>query len=83
MVLTTIGELPKAQLLEHITTLETDDQIVETVEYCLRDCEGIAHRTWEAQGVDCFCPQHIHRSVRVTIKRWPEGGIAGETAVFG
>lgn len=52
---------------------DTDDLTTEWTEYCLPDCVGPAHDTGMADTPVVFCAHHIHHSVHVTLKRWPEG----------
>ena len=82
MIATTHGPMDEAQLLKHAFAEETDDQRLEVVEYCRIDCGGLAHQTGVPQAIDCFCPHHIHRSVAVIVKRWPEGCLDGVSASF-
>jgi hypothetical protein len=82
VVTTTLGEMDVEALQQCEYVYENDDQRVTAVEYCLRDCAGEAHRTGAPAGSGCFCPSHVHRSVHVIMKRWPEGGIDGFTASF-
>jgi hypothetical protein len=82
VVTTTLGEMDEFDLLTRMDSWENDDQRVTAIEYCLRECVGEAHRTGAPAGSGCFCPMHVHRSVSVTMKRWPEGGIDGFTASF-
>lgn len=79
VVTTTLGDIPEAHLRKHAAVIETDDQRIETVEYCLVGCPGVAHVTGQAQRVDCFCPEHVHRSLSVVVKRFPEGESVGFT----
>ena len=54
-------------------TIDNAHEHTTTVEYCLRDCAGEAHRTRIADGPGHFCARHVHRSVHVTLKEWPDG----------
>ena len=72
--------------------LEDDNKIIETVEYCFKDCPADIHKVEGVKNerlnqiqsgkAPCFCDLHVHRSVGVKMKRWPEGMFA-EQAVFG
>ena len=81
-VSTRLGEMDESALLKRVDVVEDDSQRVEAVEYCLLDCPGGAHRTGHPEGMGCFCPQHVHRSVHVTVKQVPEFTISGTLADF-
>lgn len=75
IIQTTRGPLRDTSLLKREDRWEDDDRIVEAVEYCAADCDGIAHQRNAPQGDGCFCAQHVHRTVHVTAKRWPAMGV--------
>lgn len=59
---------------------EDDDKRVDVLEYCLVGCAGKAHQIF-AGGTE-MCLFHVHRSVHVTMKRWPQG-MEGVMSGFG
>lgn len=61
--------------------VDNDHERTTTVEYCLRGCPGIAHRTGIAEASSYFCAQHVHRSVHVRLKEWP-AGLGGDVGEF-
>jgi hypothetical protein len=63
------GEMDDTQLIRRDDVVDTDNEYTTSVEYCLKDCLGPAHRTGQATGTGCFCERHVHRSVHVTIKQ--------------
>lgn len=69
MITTTLGERDESTLLKYQTVRETDEQRVTTVEYCLADCDGPAHRTGQPDAPSHRCNKHVHRSVAVVIKK--------------
>lgn len=73
MILTTHGEMDESALQKREDVRETDNERTTSVEYCLADCEGAAHRTGVPDAPPVFCTQHVHRSAHVTLKRWPHG----------
>lgn len=66
---TTLGEMDESDLVKHEGGFENDNELTTTVEYCLAGCRGIAHVLNRPDNDSCFCNQHIHRSVSVTIKK--------------
>jgi len=66
---TIVGEMDEAQLIRRDDVVDTDIEHTTSVEYCLTDCQGAAHRTGQASGTGCFCERHVHRSVHVTLKQ--------------
>lgn len=79
IVTTTLGEMDDSLLQRIDTVLDNDNERTTTVEYCVLDCPGEAHRTGQPQGVGCFCPHNVHRSVDMELKR----GVAALSAVQG
>ena len=63
-----------ASTLKSIDTIREDDrQRIHSIEYCLLVCDGPAHATGIPDTVAHFCDRHVHRSVHVDVKVWPEG----------
>ncbi len=77
VVSTTLGEMDDSALQRYDYTLEDGDKRVTAVEYCLAGCTDEAH-----QQRPRICPNHVHRSVAVTVKRFPEGECVGFTATL-
>jgi len=67
------GALDETQLVKHEIVVDTDHEHTTAVEYCLIGCDGPAHQTGTPDALGHFCAQHVHRSVHVTIKQWPDG----------
>jgi hypothetical protein len=72
MIDTLHGLMPEESLLKLEVVIDNDEEYTTSVEYCLVGCDGSAHTLNTAQGEGCFCPKHVHRSVHVTKKKWPE-----------
>jgi hypothetical protein len=74
----TFRQVDESELTKRVDVSENDDQKLVATEYCLTGCGGAAHTTGVAQGDGSFCERHVHRSVHLTIKRYPEfaGAIA-------
>lgn len=73
-------EIDESRLQKREDVIENDDHRIVAVEYCLANCDGDAHRTGIAQGLGSFCERHVHRSVDMTVKRWPiEAGAVAAT----
>jgi len=81
-VSTRLGEMRESALQKRVDVLEDADRRIEAVEYCVRGCLGMAHVSGVATGLGCFCPDHVHRSVHVTVKQVPEFTISGTLADF-
>jgi hypothetical protein len=69
LIQTIHGEMDTAQLQRIDGLVDDDVERTTTVEYCLLDCPGDAHRTGIAQGIGCFCSHNVHRSVNMTLKQ--------------
>lgn len=82
IVETTLGPKPESELIRTTVQVETIDQGVTSTEYCLAGCQGPAHVTGVADAPGVHCRAHIHRSVRVHVKRFPEGAMAGALQSF-
>lgn len=64
---------PEDQLIKTELTQDNDDIVMDSVEYCLKGCEGEFHKTLKPQGEGFACERHVHRSAHGKLKRWPEG----------
>jgi hypothetical protein len=80
MVPTKFGPMSEDRLKGWFGVFDSADARVETTEYCLIECTGDAHKGSEPLGDGCYCPHHVHRSVAVTVKRYPEGECSGVLA---
>lgn len=76
MIHTTRGELDEALLMKRDDQFDNEHEMTTTVEYCLVDCPGVAHRTGEPDAPSHFCDLHVHRSAAVVLKQ----GVAAEGA---
>lgn len=83
IVETTLGPKPESELIRTTVQVETVDQVVTSTEYCLAGCDGPAHRTQIPDGDGFLCSQHVHRSLNVHVKRFPEGAMAGAAQAMG
>jgi len=75
---TTLGEIDESLLQKYEGGFEDDNEKTRWVEYCLKECDGVAHRTGIPEAAPVFCKKHIHRSVHIDLKK-PlvfEGGLA-------
>lgn len=73
MITTIVGDMDAALLERRDDSIEDDEKIVAITEYCQSGCEGNAHQTQRPDSPSHFCDRHVHRSVHVTLKKWPEG----------
>lgn len=73
LILTTHGLFEEAALIKRDLLVETDHERTTAVEYCLASCGGRAHATEISDAPGHFCDRHVHRSVHVTLKEWPDG----------
>lgn len=69
----TEDDVDEARLKMIQVTVDDANERTTTVEYCLLECDGVAHTTRIAESPSHFCAQHVHRSVATQIKRWPDG----------
>lgn len=69
IVNTTQGPLDESLLMKREDVINNENERTETVEYCLKDCNGWAHVTGKPVSELFFCDQHVHRSVHVTLKK--------------
>lgn len=69
LIYTTHGDLEESVLLKHDGGFENENERTTWVEYCLSSCVGQAHRTGTPDAPNCFCVQHVHRSVSVNLKQ--------------
>lgn len=82
-ITTTRGDVDEAALRKtEYVSADTDDHRVVWTEYCEAACTGPAHTTGQPDTAMVFCAQHIHHSVHVTMKRWPEGAMLGGVGEF-
>lgn len=73
-ITTRLGLMDTSELmLPHLELDENDDRRIQSIEYCLLDCPGIAHKTGKSDKEGSFCSLHVHRSAHVDIKRMPLG----------
>lgn len=79
LITTLLGDMDESLLVKTIGIVDTEQEYTIWTEYCLVGCEGEAHRTGQPQGVGLFCPQHVHRSLNMTLKQ----GVSITTAVEG
>ena len=78
MITTTRGNVEESELLKTEIVFDDEDKKIVWVEYCEKDCDGVAHLSKEKDTETYFCGKHIHHSVSVTIKKglslFPEAG---------
>lgn len=67
------GPMEESALLKTEGTLDTEVERTTWVEYCLKDCADPVHQTQQPSQPEFFCPCHVHRSVAMTLKQWPDG----------
>jgi len=63
------GPMDESLLLKREGSTDNDNETAVTVEYCLKDCPGDAHKTGVADSEGHFCNLHVHRSAHVTLKK--------------
>jgi hypothetical protein len=66
IITTTRGDLDDAQLVKREGVIDNENETTTWTEYCLLACAG-PHLDGES------CARHVHRSVHVTLKKWPDG----------
>lgn len=79
LVYTTRGEVEEVELVRRDEQTEIRQgegeqlyhAVVDTVEYCPRDCDGPAHRSGVRDAPECFCRRHIRRDVHVRVLHVP------------
>jgi hypothetical protein len=79
-ILTTNGEMDESALIKHEGLIDDAVEHTTTVEYCLVDCPGPAHRTGIPDAAYHFCTQHVHRSVTMQLKQpavFADGHVGG------
>jgi len=78
LITTTRGDMEDHLLRKTAGGVDNDTETTTWVEYCLRDCDGSAHRTGTPDAPHLFCRQHVHRSVDMTLKKGFDalGGVA-------
>lgn len=82
MVINTVhGPMDDSLLLLHRSTPTHGDGVYEFVimEYCLKGCQGRAHRSNKPDNEAFFCHFNVHRSVNAVMTKFPEG----MSSVFG
>lgn len=67
MITTTLGDMDESTLRKMVGGHTNANETASWVEYCLPDCDGVAHVTNEPQGIGLFCDKHIHRSVAIEL----------------
>jgi hypothetical protein len=74
LITTTRGLMEEDRLCKsEYLSADTDDLRTVWTEYCELGCPGPAHVTGIPDRDTVFCQHHLHHSVHVTMKRWPEG----------
>ena len=63
------GLMNESELQKREGTVDNDNEHTTSVEYCLANCPGEAHRTNTPDASGHFCNQHVHRSAHVTLKK--------------
>jgi len=69
LITTTHGVLEARTLLKHEQRIDTAVESTLTVEYCLSDCDGQAHRSGRPDMPYFFCAKHIYRGCHVQLKQ--------------
>lgn len=65
-----ILELIDDSLLQRRDSIVDDEvEYTQIVEYCLKDCSGVAHLTGQPDSVSHFCNFHVHRSADCRLKK--------------
>lgn len=73
LIPTRLGDMDETALVKLEDRIDNAHECTTIVEYCLKGCEGPAHRTGIPDAPSYFCSQHVHRSAAVSLKEWPEG----------
>lgn len=66
---TIYGPMDDSELQRRDGLVDNDNEHTTTVEYCLANCPGNAHRTGKPDSDGHFCSLHVHRSAHVTLKK--------------
>src|ERR1043166_5810648 len=69
LINTTLGEVEESELQRLDGRIDNDNETTQTVEYCLINCPGEAHKRGTPDADSHFCNLHVHRSVHVTLKQ--------------
>lgn len=69
-------DVEESELLRTDGLIDNEDEKTTIVEYCEKGCKGSAHVTRVPDAPTHFCNHHVHRSVHVQLKKWPEGMVA-------
>lgn len=72
MITTTKGLMDESTLLKREGIVDNANEYTTTIEYCLADCDGQAHKTGIADCESHFCNKHIHRGAHVALKEGNE-----------
>lgn len=77
IVNTMLGPIDESLLQKVEEAIDNDNEHTTSIEYCLKDCDGPAHKTGNRDSDGHFCNKHIHRSAAVYVKQGLnlEGGI--------
>lgn len=81
MINTTLGPMDETTLLKREGIVDNANEYTTTIEYCLPDCDGRAHKTGVPDADGHFCNKHIHRGANVALKKGNEAiSIIGQFA---
>ena len=69
MINTIYGPAEESDLQKREDVIDNENEHTTTVEYCLLNCPGKAHRTGKPDAEGHFCSLHVHRSAHVTLKK--------------
>lgn len=68
LVQTTQGPLPVTQLIRRDDSFDEAVGVLTAIEYCLKDCDGPAHKSGQRDAPGHFCSRHVHRSVNLAVR---------------
>lgn len=63
-----ITQMALSALQRRTGVVDNDVEYTTWVEYCVKGCDGPAHKTGVADSQDHFCDKHVHRSVNMILK---------------
>lgn len=66
---TTLGPIDESELQKLENVIDNENEHTTTIEYCLANCPGEAHKTGKPDSVSHFCGLHVHRSAHITLKQ--------------
>lgn len=69
----TQDDVDESALIKIQVLIDDAEATTMSVEYCLAGCDGPAHARRIADAAEHFCSRHVHRSVNMQLKKWPEG----------